>query len=94
MVGLALGGGAIAGLALASSRDRACSVLPAWGALHAAAYLVLRPDVAFERHVYPVALVAAVGVLLALGSALTRAPPIRRRRRVLVGGVGWNAATF
>jgi arabinofuranosyltransferase len=86
----------IGGLALAVRRDPRLAVLPAWGALHAAAYLVLRPDVAFAWHVYPVALVAAVGDLAALGAVVARLPriPAVAAAASFLAPLAWGTATF
>jgi hypothetical protein len=86
----------IGGLALAVRSDPRLAVLPAWGALHAAAYLVLRPDVAFEWHVYPVALVVAVGDLAALGAMIVRFPRIPSVVAVasFLAPLAWGTATF
>jgi arabinofuranosyltransferase len=94
--GMALWLLAALGLALAVSRDRRLAALPAWGALHAGAYLVLRPDVAFEWHVYPVALVAAVGALVAVAWAIAKLPRLGAvaASMVLLGPAGWNTITF
>jgi hypothetical protein len=52
---------AIGGWAVLLRRDRRLSVVPVWVALHAAAYLMIRPDPGFAWHVYPVVLIVAIG---------------------------------
>jgi hypothetical protein len=62
-------------------REPRAWVFPAWGALHALAYVYLAPDVIFQWHTYPVALVAAV--LALLGAVDLTARLVRPARVVL-----------
>jgi hypothetical protein len=81
---------------LAVRRSARLLVLPAWGVFHLAAYLALRPDVAFVWHLYPAMLVAVVGLLLLVGFGLERLP-----KSAAVAGIvastcvfSWGALVF
>jgi hypothetical protein len=69
---LAVAWGARVGIA---RRADVITALLAWGALHAGAYLALRPGTGFTWHLYPSALAFVVAMLVALGDALTRLRP-------------------
>ncbi len=80
---------AAAGAALLVARRTRLWVLPAWGALHFAAYLVLRPFASHRWHAYPLVLVVAVCALATLGGLA--AAPARRASapvRVALPAVG------
>lgn len=62
-VGVALAG---AGAVLSWRAGGAVSLLPAWAALHALAYLVMRPLTLFRWHLYPYGLVFVALVFVAL----------------------------
>jgi hypothetical protein len=49
-------------------------VVPAYALLHATAYVVLAPDVAFQWHLYPLAAVTACLALLALATFVAAVP--------------------
>ncbi len=75
---------AVAGAVALARKDRALLALPAWLALHAAAYLALRPHPGQTWHQYPAALVVAIlalaGLVVAV-SAIARAVRVPDRAR-------------
>jgi arabinofuranosyltransferase len=73
MWGLAVLGGVVL-----TRGDGRLWVIPAYGALHVAAYVYLRPFLVYDWHLYPAALVFAVSVLAALTGVARAAPPLLR----------------
>jgi arabinofuranosyltransferase len=67
--------------------DRRLASLPAWGLLHAAAYLLLRPYTAHTWHLYPVVLVTLVCAWVAIVEMVSRvsAPPARLALSAVTG---------
>jgi len=88
---------AIAGGVALVRRDPRLAILPAYGALHAIAYAILRTDPAFQWHLYPAALVFAVLALAFLASDLAplRARLVTRACAAALAAYGvWWTATF
>jgi hypothetical protein len=65
---------AIAGAVVLLRATRRLWFLPAYGLVHAVAYVVLAPDVAFQWHLYPLAATASALALLAVATVLRKLP--------------------
>lgn len=84
---------AVIGAVLLVRRQPRLWVLPAWGALHFAAYWVLRPFTVHRWHIYPLGLVVVLLALSAVGS-LARFEPRRVARPLAAVALGGLIAVY